>query len=59
MNQVLKAVATVIVCGLLATTTGCSSIPGQPLTQDQQNNVSSPFNPGAGNWGWNDSNQNG
>ncbi|MNJ67562.1 hypothetical protein D3C77_637450 [compost metagenome] len=59
MNKFLKAVAVAATVALLSATTGCAAVPGQPLTQNQQNNEQSPFNPGMGNWGWNDNNQNG
>ena len=59
MNHILKAVAAVLVCGLLSTVTGCSAIPGQPLTEGQINHEFSNSNGGMGNWGWNDNNQNG
>lgn len=59
MNHILKAVAAALICGLLSTVTGCSSIPGHPLTEGQINNEFSNSNGGMGNWGWNDNNQNG
>lgn len=59
MNQLVKAVAAALIAGLLSTVTGCSSIPGHALTEGQTNNEFSSFNPGMGNWGWNDNNQNG
>lgn len=59
MNQVFKAVAVALIAGLLSTVTGCSSIPGQALTEGQINNEFSNSNSGLGNWGWNEHNQNG
>ncbi len=59
MKKIIKTVAAFLAVSLLTATVGCSAIPGQPLTKNQETNELSPFNPGMGNWGWNANNQNG